>query len=91
MAIEALNDKLNDSIPKIRAKAAESFQPMSEKPRYLFSNAQNIQIVEQTSGGNVITHNYASPQNLTETVTAIQNLLDQLAETKPLTSQIIQQ
>lgn len=68
-----------------------SNQPMPENPKYNFPNVQNIQIVEQTDGGDVIAHNYASPQNLAEGATEIQNLLDQLAETKPLTSQVIQQ
>jgi hypothetical protein len=68
-----------------------SNQPMSENPKYHFPNAQNVQIVEQTDGGDVIAHNYASQQNLVEAATEIQNLLDQLAETKPLTSQAIQQ
>lgn len=68
-----------------------SNQLMPENPKYNFPNAQNVQIVEQTDGGDVIAHNYASPQTLAEAATEIQNLLDQLAETKPLTSQVIQQ
>jgi len=68
-----------------------SNQPMPENPKYNFPNAQNVQIVEQTDGGDVIAHNYASPPNLAEAVTEIQNSLDQLAETKLLTSQAIQQ
>ena len=68
-----------------------SNQPMPENPKYNFPNAQNIQIVEKTDGGDVIAHNYASPPNLAEAATEIQNLLDQLAETQPLTSQAIQQ
>ena len=132
MAINACVEKLSDSDPQVRAKAAKSLgelgseeaipflcqflenektknvileiinaftvihnsgsnQPMPENPKYNFPNAQNVQIVEQTDGGDVIAHNYASPQNLTEAATEIQNLLDQLAETKPLTSQVIQQ
>ena len=66
-----------------------SNQPMPENPKYNFPNAQNVQIVEQTDGGDVIAHNYASPPNLAEAVTEIQNSLDQLAETKLLTSQAI--
>ena len=68
-----------------------SNQPMPENPKYNFPNVQNIQIVEQIDGGDVIAHNYPSPQNLAEAAMEIQNLLDQLAETKPLTSQVIQQ
>ncbi|MEB3122586.1 MAG: HEAT repeat domain-containing protein [Snowella sp.] len=68
-----------------------SNQPMPENPKYNFPNAQNVQIVEQTDGGDVIAHNYASSQNLAEAATEIQNLLDKLPQEQPLTSQIVQQ
>jgi hypothetical protein len=132
MAINACVEKLADSAPQVRAKAAKSLgelgseeaipflcqsleneqtkdvileiinaftvihnsgfnQSMSENPKYNFPNAQNVQIVEQTDGGDVIAHNYASPQNLAKAATEIQNLLDKLAQEQPLTSQIVQQ
>jgi len=67
-----------------------SNQPMPENPKYNFPNAQNIQIVEKTGGGDVIAHNYASPLNLAEATTEIENSLDQLAQEQLLTSPITQ-
>jgi hypothetical protein len=67
-----------------------SNQPMPENPKYNFPNAQNIQIVEKTGGGDIIAHNYASPPNLAEATTEIENSLDQLAQEQLLTSPITQ-
>lgn len=62
---------------------------MTESSKYSIHTEVN-QIIETNTGtviGKGIQHNYASEQNLAEAAKEIQQLLDQLAETYPITTE----
>jgi hypothetical protein len=59
-------------------------QPMSDS-KYNFNNVQNVQIVENTSGGDAVIHKYANDPNIKTALDSILKLLEHLQTQHPNT------
>jgi hypothetical protein len=70
----------------------QSFNPMSETPKYDLRGANIANFADTVQGDQkAVQHNYATPQNLAEAAQEIQQLISQLAQTYPTNTEIEKQ
>ncbi|GCA74832.1 hypothetical protein MiTe_01658 [Microcystis aeruginosa NIES-2520] len=70
----------------------QSFNPMSETPKYDLRGANIANFADTVQGDQkAVQHNYATPQNLAEAAQEIQQLISQLTQTYPTNTEIEKQ
>ena len=70
----------------------QSFNPMSETPKYDLRGANIANFADTVRGDQkAVQHNYATPQNLAEAAQEIQQLISQLTQTYPTNTEIEKQ
>jgi len=70
----------------------QSFNPMSETPKYDLRGANIANFADTVQGDQkAVQHNYATPQNLAEAAQEIQQLISQLTQTYPTNTEVEKQ
>jgi hypothetical protein len=70
----------------------QSFNPMSETPKYDLRGANIANFADTVQGDQkAVQHNYATPQNLAEAAQKIQQLISQLTQTYPTNTEVEKQ
>ncbi|MBE9244988.1 hypothetical protein IQ223_10710 [Microcystis aeruginosa LEGE 00239] len=70
----------------------QSFNPMSETPKYDLRGANIANFADTVQGDQkAVQHNYPTPQNLAEAAQEIQQLISQLTQTYPTNTEIEKQ